>query len=213
MQTESKHDLVIRSIYPEDLDEISALSIKCFGPEMCLKKEHFSSQLELFPEGQACVEYKGKIVGCAISVKVNIEDYGHNHNYDQISDEGYIRNHNPHGKHLYGIEVGVDPDYRNMKLGKLLYDARRKICRELNLESIFIGGRMPNYHKYADEMGALEYAKRVVAGEIYDPVATFQTKCGFDLVTVMPEYIPDDAESKGYASLMEWKNDEHVANA
>src|SRR5699024_9219 len=213
MQTESKHDLVIRSIYPEDLDEISALSIKCFGPEMCLKKEHFSSQLKLFPEGQACVEYKGKIVGCAISVKVNIEDYGHNHNYDQISDEGYIRNHNPHGKHMYGIEVGVDPDYRNMKVGKLLYDARRKICRELNLESIFIGGRMPNYHKYADEMDALEYAKRVVAGEIYDPVATFQTKCGFDLVTVMPEYIPDDAESKGYASLMEWKNDEHVANA
>lgn len=213
MQTESKHDLVIRSIQPEDLDEIAALSIKCFGPEMCLKKEHFSSQLELFPEGQACVEYKGKIVGCAISVQVNIEDYGHTHNYDQICDEGYIRNHNPEGKHLYGIEVGVDPDYRNMKLGKLLYDARRKICRELNLESIFIGGRMPNYHKYASEMDALEYAKQVVAGKIYDPVATFQTKCGFELVTVMPEYIPDDAESKGYASLMEWKNDGHVARS
>src|SRR5699024_4263891 len=116
-------------------------------------------------------------------------------------------------KHLYGIEVGVDPDYRNMKLGKLLYDARRKICRELNLESIFIGGRMPNYHKYAEEMDALEYAKRVVAGEIYDPVATVQTECRVDLVTVMAEYIADEAERKAYDILREWKNDEHVANA
>src|SRR5699024_3742686 len=173
----------------------------------------FSSQLELFPEGQACVEYKGKIVGCAISVKVNIEDYGHNHNYDQISDEGYIRNHNPHGKHLYGIEVGVDPDYRNMKLGKLLYDARRKNCREVNLESVFIGGRMPNYHKYADEMDALEYAKRVVARQIYDPVATLPYICRFDLVTVLPESIPDAAASKRSASLMAWKNDQHASNA
>lgn len=208
MGIEPKHDVIIRSIHPEDLDEVAALSLKSFGPEMALKKEHFASQLELFPEGQVCVEYEGKIVGCAISLIVDIEDYGHEHNYDQISDDGFIRNHKPKGKNLYGIEVGVDPDYRNMKLGKLLYDARRRICRELNLESIFIGGRMPNYHKYADEMDALEYAKRVVKGEIYDPVATFQSKSGFELVTVIPNYIPDDEESKGYASLMEWKNDE-----
>src|SRR5699024_4967762 len=134
MQTESKHDLVIRSIYPEDLDEISALSIKCFGPEMCFKKKHFSSQLKLFPEVQACVEYEGSILGCSISVKKYIADYEHNHKYEPISDELYIRNHNPHGKHLHGIEVSVNPDYRNIKLGKLLNHARRKICRELNLE-------------------------------------------------------------------------------
>lgn len=212
METEQTHDVIIRSIHPEDLEEIAALSLKTFGPEMSLKYEHFKSQLELFPEGQVCVEYDGKIVGCAISLIVNLEDYGHEHTYEEISDEGYIRNHNPKGRHLYGIEVGVDPDYRNMKLGKLLYDARRKICKDLNLESIVIGGRIPNYHKHADTLSALEYAEKVVAGELYDPVATFQSKSGFNLVAVIPKYLPGDEESLEYASLMEWKNDSYTAS-
>ena len=141
MVTEGKTDVIIRSIQPEDLEEIAALSLKSFGPDMCLKYEHFKSQLEIFPEGQVCVEYENKIVGCAISLIVDLDDYGHQHTYEQISDEGFIRNHKPTGKSLYGIEVGVDPDYRNMKLGKLLYDARRKICRDLNLKNIIIGGK------------------------------------------------------------------------
>lgn len=207
--TAEQHDVIIRSIKPDDLEEIAALSLKCFGPAMSLKHEHFKSQLELFPEGQVCVEYEGKIVGCAISLIIDIEDYGYEHTYDEICDEGFIRNHKPNGKSLYGIEVGVDPDYRNMKLGKLLYDARRKICKDLHLKNILIGGRIPNYHKHADKMEALEYVKRVVAGEFYDPVATFQSKNGFELITVIANYLPGDEDSLEYASLMEWKNPEY----
>jgi ribosomal protein S18 acetylase RimI-like enzyme len=207
MMTEQKHDVIIRSIRPDDLEKIAALSLKSFGPAMALQYEHFKSQLEIFPEGQVCVEYDGKIVGCAISLIIDIADYGHAHTYEQISDEGFIRNHKPDGKNLYGIEVGVDPDYRNLKLGKLLYDARRKICKDLHLKSILIGGRMPNYHLHADHMTALEYAEKVVAGELYDPVATFQSKSGFHLLTVIPGYLPGDEESLEYASLMEWVNE------
>ena len=209
METENKHDVVIRSIRTEDLDEVAAVSLKTFGPEMCLTKENIASQLELFPEGQVCVEYEGKIVGAAMSLIVDFDDYGHDHTYDQICDDGYIRNHKPSGKNLYGIEVGVDSDYRNMKLGKLLYDARRRICKDLNLQSIIIGGRMPNYHKHADELSALEYAEKVAAGELFDPVATFQIKGGFNLVTVMPKYLPGDEESLEYATLMEWINEDY----
>lgn len=209
MMTEQKHDVIIRSIYPEDLEDIAALSLKTFGTEMSLSLENFKSHLELFPEGQVCVEYDGKIVGSAASLIVNIEDYGHEHTYDEVCDDGFIRNHNPKGKHLYGIEVGVDPDYRNMKIGKLLYDARRKICKDLDLESIMIGGRIPNYHKHAEDMSANDYLKKVVAGELYDPVATFQAKNGFTLITAMPGYLSGDTESLDYASLMEWKNDSY----
>lgn len=207
MVTDEKHDVIIRSIQPKDLEEIAALSLKSFGPEMSLNYEQFKSTLEVFPEGQVCVEYEGKIVGCAISLIIDIDDYGYDYTYEEISDDGYIRNHKPEGKNLYGIEVGVDPDYRNMKLGKLLYDARRKICKDLNLKSIIIGGRIPNYHKHADEMSALEYLKKVVAGDLYDPVATFQAKSGFNLLTAIPGYLPGDEESLEYASLMEWVNE------
>lgn len=203
-------DIVVRRIVREDLDKVAALSARCFGPDMSLKYEHFMSQLELFPEGQICLEYKGEIVGTALSLIVNFEDYGDKHTYYEICDLGYIRNHNPKGRNLYGIEVGVNEQFRGMQLGRRLYEGRKRICKELNLKNILIGGRMPFYYKYAEQMSAEAYAQEVMKGKIYDPVLTFQLKNGFELNKVIPNYLPGDVESLEYAALMEWKNAGYV---
>ena len=199
-------EIVVRNILKEDLDDVATLSMKCFGPDMSLKYDHFVSQLELFPEGQICLEYNGQIVGTALSLIVNFEDYGDKHTYYEISDLGFIRNHNPKGRNLYGIEVGVDEDFRGMQLGRHLYEGRKRICKEFNLDSIVIGGRMPFFYKYAEQMSADEYAQEVLQGKIYDPVLTFQMKNGFELNKVIANYLPGDVESLEYAALMEWKN-------
>lgn len=209
MSKQLKQEIIVRNIEYEDLQQVAALSHKCFGTGMSLKYDHMESQLKIFPKGQICVEYDGEIVGCALSLIVNFSEYGYDHTYDEISGDGYIRNHNPDGINLYGIEVGVDPDYWNMNLGKHLYDARKKLCKELNLQSIIIGGRMPNYHKYAHEMNPAQYAQAVIDDKIYDPVLTFQKKNGFTLKKVIANYLPEDDESLKYATLMEWVNEEY----
>ena len=209
-EKKTEHEIIVRNITEADLKEVAALSLRCFGPGMSLKYEHMESQLNIFPRGQVCVEYGGKIVGCALSLIVNYDDYGDDHTYEQISGDGFIRNHNPNGKHLYGIEVGVDPNYRKKNLGRKLYEERKRICKELNLKSIIIGGRMPNFHKYKDQMSPEQYAKAVVEGKIYDPVLTFQKQNGFELKKVIPNYLPDDEESLYYATSMEWVNEEYV---
>lgn len=210
LEKDKTSKVIVRNIEKEDLKEVAALSYRCFGPDMSLNYEQMKSQNEIFPEGQVLAEYDGKIVGCALSLIVNFDDYGYDHSYEEISGDGYIRNHNPDGVNLYGIEVGVDPNYRGLKIGKKLYEAREKICKEHNLKSIMIGGRMPNFHKYADEMSVEEYAKKVMDGEIYDPVMTFQKKNGFKLNKILPNYLEGDEESLYYASSMEWINDEYV---
>ena len=202
----NEDEIVIRNIVTEDLDELAALSMKCFGPDMSLNQKHFVSQLALFPEGQICLEYNGQIVGMALSLIVNFEEYGDNHNYDEISDLGFIRNHNPKGRNLYGIEVGVNQDFRGLQLGRQLYDGRKRICKEFNLDSIVIGGRMPNYYKHAERLSANDYAEEVVQGKIYDPVLTFQMKNGFELINVIANYLEGDTESLEYGALMEWRN-------
>ncbi|ASN06220.1 GNAT family N-acetyltransferase [Virgibacillus necropolis] len=202
--TDLEKQLIIRNITPDDLDEIAALSNKCFGPDISFKRKHFVSQLKTFPEGQICIEYEGKIVGNASSLIINY--CGDNHSYKEVSDGGFIRNHNPDGINLYGIEVGVDPAYRGMKIGQRLYEARRNICRMFNLKSIIIGGRIPFYHKHADQLSAEEYVRKVINGDIYDPVLTFQSKNGFVLHSIIPDYLPDDHESMKYATSMEWQN-------
>lgn len=55
-----------------------------------------------------------------------------------------------------------------------MYEYRKELCEKLNLKAIMFGGRIPNYHKYADKMRPKEYIEHVRNREIYDPVLTFQ---------------------------------------
>lgn len=206
-------DMTIRKIEKEDIEEIVKLARIAFeNPLIAFQEKHYESQVDLFPEGQVCIEYEGKIVGSCSSIIVNFDDYGENHSFIDISGSGYIRNHNPEGKNLYGLDVVVHPDYRKMKIGRRLYEARREICKKYNLKSILFGGRIPNYHEYADQLTPHEYAEKVKNDGLYDPVLTFQLRNGFKLRGIMKNYLKDDAASLKYATLMEWHNPDYVSS-
>ena len=112
----------------------------------------------------------------------------------------------PKGNILYGIEVFIHPGYRGLRLARRMYEYRKELCETLNLKAIMFGGRIPNYHKYADKMRPKEYIERVRQREIYDPVLTFQLSNDFHVRKVMTNYLPNDEESKHYACLLQWDN-------
>ncbi|GAA0428264.1 hypothetical protein GCM10008983_00660 [Lentibacillus halophilus] len=207
VDTSSESNVIVRQLEEKDIPEVQALAVMCFGEDVAFDCKHYESQLARFPEGQRCVEYEGKIVGASGSLMVSRNDWDKDHTFDEICDEGYIRNHDPNGDYLYGIEVSVHPDYRNLKLGKTLYNERKELCRQLSLNGIVVGGRIPHYHKYADQYTPETYAELVVNNDIYDPVMTFQLKNDFNFLRILRNYLPDDAESCTHATLMEWKND------
>lgn len=170
------------------------------------------SQYTIFPEGMQVIEYEGDIVGSATSLIVSMEDYDDNHTWAEISDNGYITNHDPEGETLYGIEVMVHPEYQGLKIGRRLYEMRRELCESLNLMQILIGGRLPNYHLYSDQLGIRAYIKRVQDKKIKDQVITFQISQGFVIRKIIKDYLPNDLESEGYGLLMEWANLDYVAD-
>jgi predicted amidohydrolase/ribosomal protein S18 acetylase RimI-like enzyme len=203
--------IVVRNIRHEDIPEVVQVANLGFGiPEVAFDPDQYESHIRIFPEGQFCAEYDGKIVGACSSIIVNFDEYSEEHTINEISDNGYIRNHNPNGVNLYGLDVVVHPDYQKLKIGRRLYEARRKLCRRLNLKSIIFGGRMPNYHKYADKMTPEEYVQAVLKKKIYDPVITFQTMNGFRFKKILPNYLTNDEASLKYATLMEWVNEDYV---
>lgn len=205
-----KPTIIQRTATPEDFSEMIKLSKKCFPDQAPWKTDMLESQYSIFPEGMQIIEYEGEIVGSATSLIVDMEDYDDNHSWAEIADNGYITNHDPEGDTLYGIEVMVHPEYQGLKIGRRLYEMRRELCEVMNLKQILIGGRLPNYHIYSDDLGVRAYVKRVLDKKIKDPVLTFQISQGFYIRKIIKDYLPFDLESEGYGVLMEWPNLDYV---
>lgn len=134
--------MIIRNMKEEDIDKIIALQEVCFPGMDPWKRDHLESHLNIFSEGQFVAEYDGEIIGSCSSLIINFDEYDDRHTWADVTDDGYITNHNDDGYNLYGIEVMVHPEYRRMKIGHRLYEQRKELARELNLKSIIIGGRI-----------------------------------------------------------------------
>lgn len=189
-----------------DFESICELQLTCFPGMMPWKKDQFESILRIFPEGQFCVEYDKKVVASSCSLIISRNQYSDTASWAELTNSGYITNHDPEGDTLYGMEIMVHPDYRMMKLARRLYEARKDLARENNLKSILIGGRIPGYHLHAAEMNVEEYVQQVMDKKIYDAVLTAQLSNGFVLKRLLPGYLPNDKESCGYGTFLEWSN-------
>ncbi|MBW7891872.1 MAG: bifunctional GNAT family N-acetyltransferase/carbon-nitrogen hydrolase family protein [Chitinophagaceae bacterium] len=162
--------------------------------------------IEKFPEGQIVIKADGVVVGCALSIIVDYKRFGDNHTYKQITGNYTFNTHDPDGDVLYGLEVFIHPDYRGLRLGRRLYEARKDLCESLNLRAIVFGGRIPEYYQYAETLSPKEYIAKVKSKEIYDPVLSFQLSNDFHVVKVLNNYLPEDEQSKEYATLLQWSN-------
>lgn len=201
-----ERSIVVRALRESDYDAVTALQSRCFPEMKTWSPEQFSSQLAIFPEGQICVEYEKKVVASSSSLILDFALYSEWHSWREIADNGFIRNHKNEGNTLYGIEIMVDPEFRGLKLARRLYEARKDLARKKNLMRIIIGGRIPGYGAHADAMTAREYVDKVIQKILYDPVLTTQISNGFVLKRLLANYLTSDAQSRGYATFLEWTN-------
>ncbi|PWG62154.1 bifunctional GNAT family N-acetyltransferase/carbon-nitrogen hydrolase family protein [Sediminicurvatus halobius] len=205
--TGEEHHLNLRNLRLADYDDVRSIMDRVYrGLGGAWTRKQFAAQINRFPEGQICIEDNGRVVAAAISMIVDYDRFGDRHKYDEIVGNGYLTNHDPNGDVLYGVDVFVDPDYRGMRLGRRLYDARKELCRSLNLRAIVAGGRMPGYEEYAAEKKPEEYIELVKRREVYDPILSFQLANDFHVRRVITGYLPEDRESKAYATLLQWDN-------
>ncbi|MFZ5629625.1 MAG: GNAT family N-acetyltransferase [Spirochaetota bacterium] len=203
----ARHKLVLRALRTDDYVFIREITAKVYeNSGGAWRQEQFDSMLARFPEGQLCIEDKGRVIACAFSLVVAYDKYTDLHTYEQITDRGFITNHDPAGDTLYGVDVFVDPEYRGLRLGRRLYDARKELCQSLNLRRIVAGGWLPGYGAVADQMSPQAYIEKVKERKIYDPVLTFQLANGFHVRKILTNYWPQIAQKENYATLLEWIN-------
>ncbi len=164
-------------------------------------------QISNFPAGQFVAIYEGRVVGYCASFRIQGQLALKPHTWIEITGSGYASRHDPSGDHLYGMEIFIHPDYRRLRIGQRLYNARKQLCMDLKLEGIVFGGRIPNYARRAQQYpDALDYVKAVEAKTLKDSTLSFHLRSNFQILGVLPEYLPGDKDSKGYAAHLLWKN-------
>ncbi|WP_375290453.1 GNAT family N-acetyltransferase [Qipengyuania sp.] len=168
-------------------------------------------QLNNYPEGCFIAKLDGLIVGYCASMRLDERVALADHDWDEVTGNGFGSRHDPTGDWLYGYEMCVDPEVRGTRIGRRLYEERRALAERLDLTGIVFGGRMPGYSRAKRRKNNRadtpeEYLQLVLDSKVHDPVLRFQLANGFEPQGVLRGYLPEDKRSRGHAVRMVWRN-------
>jgi len=207
----SKAKIIIRHSEEEDIPVIIDLCKKVYPNMQSYTSAMLLAQATNFPEGQFVAEYNGKVIGFCATFIIDGAAALMKHSWKEITGAGYASRHNPKGEFLYGMEVCVDPDFRGLRIGQRLYNQRKLLCEELKLKGIIFGARMAELHKKIKKYKTVEkYLQAVKDKKTRDATVSFQIRNGFEVLGLLKDYLPRDAESLGYAVHMVWFNPKHA---
>ena len=206
-ERKAKARLEIRQAKPADARSIAALAKRVYGEFEPYTLGEIRGQLNNFPDGCFVAVLDDKLIGYCASMRIAADKALKPHTWDEITGNGYGSRHDPNGDFLYGYEMCVDPKVRGTRIGRRLYEERRKLAERLELKGIVFGGRMPNLRRFWRRVESPEdYLEQVVAGKLHDPVLRFQLANGFEPIGVLRNYLPEDVRSRGHAVQMVWRN-------
>jgi predicted amidohydrolase/GNAT superfamily N-acetyltransferase len=210
--TIKKASLIIRHATIADINAIDELVNKRVYPDFqTWPLDCIASQVQQYPEGQFVAIFEGKMVAYSASIRISGALALQPHTWDGITGNGYATTHDPNGDYLYGMEICVDPEFRNHHIGHRIYNERKKLCTHLHLKGIITGGRLASLSKEIKQVKTPEnYIEQVQLEKIHDRALLFQLHNGFEVIGVLKDYLPDDKQSLGYASHLIWHNPEIV---
>jgi predicted N-acetyltransferase YhbS len=203
--------VVIGNTQPEHCEQISQIMRRAYGlaegeeSAECMSTEHLRRQLERFGQGHFVALHGDLVVGYAITMRTNRSPYEPVLKWLEAIGDLTLRNHEPDGKWLYGVDFFVRPAFRRQGIGTRLYQARFRLVRRLNLRGFYAGGMLRGYRNYYPRMSVREYAWRVRCGEIEDPTVTMQINRGFKPLGVIEKYI-NAPPPESSAMLIVWNN-------
>jgi ribosomal protein S18 acetylase RimI-like enzyme len=207
--SETSPQLSIRHTQPRDVAGIVALCQRVYPDTPPWRPEQLHSHLRVFPEGQfvAVEGPEERVVGMGASCIVRWDHYHLLDSWETFTANGMFTNHDPiQGHTLYGAEIIVDPALQGHGIGSRLWGAKRALAERWGLWRIRGGGRLRDYHTYADQLTAADYVLQVVQGLLWDRTLSVWLHEGCHVLAVVPHYLNDDPETLGYAAVTEWLN-------
>jgi len=186
--------LVVQNTWPEhaaQLEDLQRVVFPTLATDELILKKHYLKHLEIFPEGQFVITDNDKVIGMTTTMRSTFDLANHQHTFKETIAGGWMTNHEPKGDWLYGLDIGVHPDYRGQGLARLLYRARHTIARQLGLKGQITVGMMSGYGRVSASVSGAQYYAELVEGKRTDPTITPQMKIGFEPLALIHDYLND----------------------
>ncbi len=197
--------LTIVPMQPEHFAGVVPISSPRDPDPQCYGAADLEQAVRRFPEGQFVGLLNGQVVSYAITMLTHVPPWEKHLPWVAMIGDLALRNHDPEGEWLYGVDFAVERTLRRQGIGTRMYDARFELVRRLNLRGFYAGGMLMGYHRFRQQMTVREYGERVINGQLEDPTVTMQMRRGFRAHQVIENYVPMDSAGNG-AVLIEWRN-------
>ena len=188
--------LVVQHMKAHHADELEALQRIVFPTlkvDELILAVHYLRHLEVFPEGQFVITDRGKVIAMTTTMRSNFDFDHYHHTFKETIAGGWLTNHNSNGDWLYGLDVGVHPDYRGNGLSRFLYRARHEVAAHLGLKGQVTVGMLNGYGGVSNLISGEVYYEELLQGKRTDPTITPQLRIGFEPIALIAEYLNDPA--------------------
>jgi hypothetical protein len=148
-------------------------------------------------------------IGFVTTIRLLDYDFDDPPTWDAVTDSGWCRTHNPLGRIMYGVDMSKMPEIPgdNEVHDILLMHCMAVMIKE-NLRVALLGGRLPGYHRFADQMTAEVYLQerdKTTGRPLDGHVAMYTDIPGVQAIGVLPDYFRDP-KSLNYGVLLRWDN-------
>lgn len=194
-----------------DIDAITRVEADSWPSALAASKDAIARRVSVYPEGQWVAVRDGQIVGVAFAQRMNpplppMSDL----TYDLVTGGGsYAGTHVANGTWYQLIGVGVVQSAHGLRIGRSLIDRQIEFARTLPGVVRIIGFTRPARFHESSELSIEDYTnRRTESGRFADPVLSFHLDSGARLVSIHPDFRPDDVQARGYGILIEYPIDQ-----
>ncbi|MEX0715194.1 MAG: GNAT family N-acetyltransferase [Planctomycetaceae bacterium] len=198
---------MIRHADEGDLHAIAHVERLSWPAGMAADEERIAARLAAFPAGQLVAERDGRLVGYASAQRISSDLLQREPlTYERLTDDGrFTRTANPEGDVFQLVGVAVLPEERGSGLARELVDRQIVEARRMPGVRRIVGVTRPVRYQRHPEMPIEEYvARRNARGGVADPVLSFHLDSGARLVSLHPNFRPEDRAARGHGVLIEY---------
>jgi GNAT superfamily N-acetyltransferase len=191
----------------EDVDDIAEVEAASWPSSLAASREAIAERVSVFAAGQWVALMADRIVGAASAQRITPAQLESQPlTYQNVTDNGSFRStHSPDGTIYQLVGVGVAPAGQGMACGRALIDRQIDFARQLDGVSRIIGFTRPVRFHRSPQLSIEDYLElRSESGRVADPVLSFHLDSGARLVSIHPDFRPNDPESRGYGILIEY---------